>query len=532
MIKIYSLLFVLTIFSIHVNCQNSIYKSYNNEDSWKDYANCAKPTSDGGIIIAGSMTDVNGLNRFGLLLKLDSASNILWSKTFDPGNICEFFSIEITSENDFLLIGTVGTDFLNPYGTLVVKTDSMGNVKWSKTFEGYEALSSCSISDKGFLICGQTLRTTGTGGKSVVNVTKIDSSGNLVWINSYGGLPDTTGEVGFAIAEAGDHGIIVTGVTYSFGSVNGAIFLIKTDSVGTFEWAKTYDGIIPGNLSYDGGYSILSTPDSGFIFTGTGSNDPWGENAILVKTDKNGNILWAKSISEISPGGNSGNSAYGQKIISVDSGFVVLMNDFTTTVHTIIKTDTSGNLIWGKSFHNSPGEFDFSYSVWQSGVSDFTIVMNSNTNNNDICLIKTNDLPDSCSNSSITISNAVYNPVVADVIFVQEELFEEDTVFTFVTDVIFSDSIICPNALPTSINESVMNDNFLFNIYPNPASTKLMIETDSNGRITVYDLLGRAMEIKTVWGYSKGKVELDLSKYPSGIYFVRVGNSVRKFIKK
>ena len=69
--------------------------------------------------------------------------------------------------------------------------------------------------------------------------------------------------------------------------MNGpGITLIKTDAEGNRLWAKTIGG--DGN---SGPCSLKPVSDGGFIIVGsTESNDPSGKDILLIKTDANGNV--------------------------------------------------------------------------------------------------------------------------------------------------------------------------------------------------------------------------------------------------
>ena len=60
----------------------------------------------------------------------------------------------------------------------------------------------------------------------------------------------------------------------------------------------------------------------------------------------------------------------------------------------------------------------------------------------------------------------------------------------------------------------------------------LNVFVNSNENIIINNLLGEIVLKKQVKNNTKGKVELDVSFLSSGIYFVRVGNEVRKFVKQ
>jgi ribosomal protein S11 len=83
----------------------------------------------------------------------------------------------------------------------------------------------------------------------------------------------------------------VAGYTYSFGAGYSDVLLIKTDANGNVQWAKTY-----GGTSYDFAYSVQQTSDGGYIVAGgTNSFGAGNDDFILIKTDANGNVQWAKT---------------------------------------------------------------------------------------------------------------------------------------------------------------------------------------------------------------------------------------------
>ena len=60
-------------------------------------------------------------------------------------------------------------------------------------------------------------------------------------------------------------------------------------------------------------------------------------------------------------------------------------------------------------------------------------------------------------------------------------------------------------------------------VYPNPASTMLHIETASKPKRELYNAIGQLL-------FSTYKNGIDVSKMASGIYYVKVGNAVRKIV--
>lgn len=88
-----------------------------------------------------------------------------------------------------------------------------------------------------------------------------------------------------------DGGYILVGLTNSFGAGNSDVYLIKTNADGDTLWTRTF-----GGTSYDAGYSVQQTTDSGYILTGyTSSFGAGWEDMYLIKTNSNGDTLWTKT---------------------------------------------------------------------------------------------------------------------------------------------------------------------------------------------------------------------------------------------
>ena len=89
----------------------------------------------------------------------------------------------------------------------------------------------------------------------------------------------------------------------------------------------------------------------------------------------------------------------------------------------------------------------------------------------------------------------------------------------------------CDTTLTTSINQ-ISNTQFPISIYPNPTNALLNLFSDDNENIVIMNLVGEIVLQKTFSSNTKGKVEMDISFLQAGIYFIKVGREVRKFIKE
>lgn len=80
----------------------------------------------------------------------------------------------------------------------------------------------------------------------------------------------------------------------------------------------------------------------------------------------------------------------------------------------------------------------------------------------------------------------------------------------------------------TGINSNHSEDNL--QVYPNPFNNKITVIYNGNKQnLQVFNALGSIVYSGFI---EKEKIEIDLSKQPSGIYFIRTGNSTKKLIKE
>ncbi|MFQ6068422.1 MAG: CARDB domain-containing protein [Candidatus Bathyarchaeia archaeon] len=256
-------------------------------------------TSDGGYAIAGYTNSFGVENYDFWLVKADSAGNLEWTRTYGGPNVESAHSIIETNDGGYMLAGY--TDSLEPGGhdLMLVKVDASGNMQWNRTYGGDDNEAAWCIietDDKEYVLAGATA-SFGMGGYDFWLV-KVDSFGNLQWNTTYGGLDN---DIARSLVSTGDGGYAIAGYTNSFGAGGYDFWLVKVDSSGNLEWSRTY-----GGLSDDVARSLVKTSDEGYAMAGhtwsfgAGLNDFW-----LVKVDAYSNIQWNGTY-----GGTDVDSAY------------------------------------------------------------------------------------------------------------------------------------------------------------------------------------------------------------------------------
>jgi uncharacterized protein YxeA len=219
----------------------------------------------------------------------DDNPEAAWNKTFGGLNGDYGYSVQQTLDGGFIVTGTTASYGAGNNDVWLIKTDSSGNVSWNKTFGGSSGdygNSVQQISDGGYIIAGQTYSY--GAGSGDVWLIKADSSGNQTWAKTFGGVKS---DVGYSVQQSSDDGYIIAGRTGSYGAGSTDVWLIKADSSGNQTWAKAF-----GGSGDDGGISVQQTSDgeyivAGYTFSyGAGAYDVW-----LIKTDSSGNETWNKT---------------------------------------------------------------------------------------------------------------------------------------------------------------------------------------------------------------------------------------------
>ncbi len=370
---------LVAIFTQYAHAQVRFARTYGGGGG--DYASSVQQTSDGGYIVAGDKESfVAGYYDF-FLIKTDASGNLQWAKTYGGTNQDEAYSVQQTSDGGYIVAGWTTSFGASNGDIFLIKTDASGNIQWAKTYGGGGADWSHSVqqtSDGGYIVAGGTT-SFGAGSRDIF-LMKTDANGNIIWAKTYGG---TDWDFASSVQQTSDGGYIVAGLTNSFGAGSWDFFLIKTDANGNLEWAKTY-----GGTDFDEAFSVQQTSDGGYILAGeTRSFGAGLSDIFLMKTDANGNIIWAKTY-----GGTSNDWAYSIQQTS-DGGYIVAGLTWSFSAGgdiLLIKTDANGNLEWAKTYGGVSD--DGASSVQQTSDGGYIVAgvtLSFGAGDDDIFLIKT-----------------------------------------------------------------------------------------------------------------------------------------------
>jgi hypothetical protein len=191
---------------------------------WGDYAGGVQQTPDGGYIFAGSTQPFDGTLDF-YLVKTDENGDSVWTRTYGGTDDERGNALDQTLDGGYIIAG--GIERLDSSDDMyVVKTDSLGDIVWTRLYGGPEvdaAYKIEQIDDGGYAIFGHTL-SYGAGWADLYLV-RTDSHGDTLWTRTYGG-PNT--DFGLSFQQTSDGGYVMAGWTLSFGAGSYDFYVVKT----------------------------------------------------------------------------------------------------------------------------------------------------------------------------------------------------------------------------------------------------------------------------------------------------------------
>ena len=359
-------------------------------------------TSDGGYALAGTTESPVAGDLDFWLVKTDSVGNLEWNRTYGGTEDDVARSLVATPDGGYAVAGVwnTSTDYwLDHYfgGDIwLVKTDKLGNLQWNKTYGGADfavARSLIVTSDGGYALAGSTGEL--LSGVRDFWLFKTDAAGNAEWNQTYG--RGSWNEAFYSLVATSDGGYALAGVR------RDDFWLVKTDSVGNAEWNRTY-----GGADAEEAYSLIPTSDGGYALAGFKGIPHLSADFWLVKTDSYGNEQWNRTY-----GGAGEDFAY-SLVATSDGGYALAgywnyyytlgILDMGLPLHGdcyLVKTDQLGNMEWNRTYGGAT-VLDGAYSLLETpdrgfalaGYCDYSIgfKIEGSVRTGDIWLIKTDEL--------------------------------------------------------------------------------------------------------------------------------------------
>jgi len=253
---------------------------------------------------------------------------------------------------------------------------------WARTIGGFGpdgGRSVAATADGGYLVTGYTF-SHGTGDSDVL-VVKTDPLGKAIWSKSFGGAGT---EYGFSGIQLKD-GYLVTGYTTSFGAGSRDVYAAKLDPGGKEIWTRTY-----GGAGWDVGMAAAEAGDGGYVMAGyTSSFGNGEEDVLMIRADAQGRQLWTRTY-----GGSRSEIAH-SVLRTSDGGYLIGASSGShgggNSDYWVVRTDAEGGELWARSYGTrfrsdlpeaSPSPFDWCTALRPTRDGGF--VLAGYTNSQDI----------------------------------------------------------------------------------------------------------------------------------------------------
>jgi hypothetical protein len=397
----------------------------------------AHQTNDGGMMVIGQTYSFGAGNADAFVTRLDTAEQILWSKTYGGIYNDEFVDIIPVGGNGFVFMGTSSSfgDSNTNFDIYLIRIDAMGDTIWTKTIaaSGYDApLDIQQTTDDGYIITGYT--NSFSSGQDEIFLIKTDSNASIEWTKLYSGAG---GDVGSSVVQTPDHGYMVVGKTHSFGSGEGHLFILKTDVNGDLVWAKKF---IDPYLVW--GYHLIRTQNDEYAITGQGQIlGTGGTHAFLLKINAAGSIIWSHLY-----GGNELDHA-----------------------RAVVEMEDGGFMLGGVSNDVGAGGWDY-YAIRTDNMG-YT----------------------GCLLVDVTIEDSIVVPAVSTPTFY---ITTTNTVVSSQTPSSSRGAII--TTLCSTVGVEEWSYKHVSTFYPNPITDQLYISVTTNSEITIIDALGKIRHVEII----------------------------------
>lgn len=300
-------------------------------------------THDAGYILVGNTKSFGAGGIDVYVVKVDQQCDEQWNLTWGYTRADNAFSVQETTDRGYIIGGTHLAGPTKDEAAFLLKLNRDGVIDWNRTYydrDNYQCWDVIQTVDGGYLLTGlkwNGIFTQQPDDDPNVFLIKTDKSGNVEWNQTY---RLSTDDRAFAVVETGDAGYLMAGNTKPFEEEHDRACLTKVDSSGELLWSRYYGGE-NGQWFED----VIMTKDSGFAAVGWQlKGNHTGSGLYIVKVDSQGEELWSGSFSgNRSAIGSSIIELETGNLIAVGTTSVVGADQHDVYV---VSVDSEGSFLW------------------------------------------------------------------------------------------------------------------------------------------------------------------------------------------
>lgn len=484
--------FILLFWVVNLFSQSSTIRIKNNSGMYYQIKN-VMPTTDGGKLILAGYDSLS-------LIKVDNNNQVLWAKTLFYGIGGFKTNIVEKNFNYYICYQTFNSPNCLIY---LMKFNNSGQLLFSKyidipitTWVQPHKKTNISINNFDEIIINSSL-------DEFMTIHKIDNTGNLVF-----GLKINTDTInsknyGYSSVICNDGGIILTGMS------DTSTVLVKLNSLGVFQWAKSYD---VSSLNDSRPKKIIKSFDGNYIISGYSIDfiNATGQIPFLMKIDNVGNLMWYK---EYTLGVNNNMYALTDLTELPNNNLI----SYFENTNLLVETNSIGNVYTNRVLPIvCENIYNYSNQIYINSIDWNTTASNT--------ISQSNCLPSDSTTFSITktiTSNSVVSNTYAKI---------EPYGALYNYPLTINNTNVLIGQVCTMVGIKEINTTYNINIYPNPTTSILNISDEQN------ELQNSTIEIKNCFGQvvftTPFTNQINLSNLSTGIYFLTMQDkSTQKTIK-
>lgn len=461
--------------------------------------------SDGNAPVSDSM------NGCGFILKCNSNGNTSWIKKYHLLTYSSYFrSINVLKNKDIIVAGLA---YAAPKRNgLLMRCDSNGNVLWAKNFlnQDINKVKQLKNGNIGFVATDSF----------VVNYGVFSNNGTLLWckkITDFGVHSFNATD----LIENKNGDLLITG--YRGGATKWDAFAFLADSLGN----KKNDIVMANPITNFAMFNkSCIDKKGGFYIVGTGQGNAFDIAGLVVRTDKNLNIIWYE---ELIAGGGPNNEF--TDVAALDSNNVVILTEpesygIWAAVKRAGLTFMDSNGVNRRNFLFTPDSNDFFPSKFMFLPSGKIIFMTNYSQKFRY------GVTDTLTNGFCGFQNITFTPLIAQQVFtnilnsVNSSMSSYTIPVWVATPTNITDNYYCSGPV-TGIKENLEENDI--EVFPNPAKGQINFITKTEGKfnlnnpsyIKITDSNGNLVK-EFNSQYRMEVINIKVDDLANGIYFAKI----------